>query len=361
MSSRTSLDRAMKNAALALRREHGSAPILATTVAVFVVFALLAPQTFPTPANMISIGFSLPGIALLAMGVMLSMVLAGIDLSVVAIADLAGVTMVQYFQAVGSGHWGPLVIAGGIVIALAVGAGCGAINGWLIGRLRITPILATLATMELFGGLAIAWTGGHALFGVPKTILHAANLNLGGIPLPAIILVVCALLVALLLHGSRFGIRSILVGANPRAAKLSGIRETRVQLGIYAVSGILAAVAGIIFVGRMAGAIPDYGGSSYILLAVVIAVLAGVNPGGGFGTVMGVMLAAFVLSMIKSGFIALDLGQFVYEIAQGAILIIVLTFGAIARGDIRWLSWLRRWRTRNKDREVHAGSSTSDG
>jgi simple sugar transport system permease protein len=330
----------LTRAVLALRREHSLAPILSVTVLVFLLFTVLAPDSFPTSANMTSIGFQVPETALLGMGVMLSMVVAGIDLSVVAIADLSSVAMVQYFAFAGAtqpGNDGPLVIATGIVIALAVGAVCGAINGLIIGKLRVTAILATLATMELFGGLAIGWTGGNTLPDVPAPILEIGNLSPGGIPLPAIILLGCALLVALLLNGSRFGIRAILVGANPRAATLSGIREPRVQLGIYIASGLLAAVAGIIFVGRTAGATPNYGAGSYVLLAVVIAVLAGVDPVGGFGTVLGVLFAAFVLNMIQAGFVALHLNQFLYETAQGAILIMVLIAGAIAQGKIRWL------------------------
>ncbi|MGH7051007.1 MAG: ABC transporter permease [Acetobacteraceae bacterium] len=345
MSESSAIGRALTEAVVALRREHSPVPIMAVTVLVFVLFAALAPGRFPTAANMNSIGFQVPETALLGMGVMLSMVLGGIDLSVVAIADLSSVTMVQYFAFAGATHPGGrglLIVAIGVVIALAVGAVCGALNGLIIGRLRVTAILATLATMEMFGGLAIAWTGGNTLPDVPAAILDIGNLSPGGVPLPAIIFLGCALLVALLLNGSRFGIRAILVGANPRAASLSGIREPRVQLGIYTASGLLSAVAGIIFVGRTAGATPNYGAASYVLLAVVIAVLAGVDPLGGFGTVVGVALAAFVLEMIRSGFVALNLNQFLYEAAQGAILIVVLAAGSIAQGNVRWFARLKR-------------------
>lgn len=321
-----------------LRSEHGPGPVVIATIAVFVIFSVVASDTFPTRANMTSIAFQLPETALLGLGVMLSMVVAGIDLSIVSIADLAGVAMVQYYHSMGvpsGGQYGLGVVVVGILIALAVGAVCGLINGFLIGKLGITAILATLATMELFGGFALAWTGGNAQLTVPTQILDIGNDSPLGIPVVAIIFIVCAILVAILLNGSRFGIRSVLVGANPRAAKLSGIRELRVQLGIYTTSGVLASIAGIIFVGRTASATPDYG-SSYILLAVVIAVLAGVDPNGGFGTVLGVTLAAFILAMIQSGFVALHYNQFLYEAAQGLILIIVLAANAIARGNRRW-------------------------
>lgn len=345
MSETSAVGRTLTRAVLALRREHSPVPIISVTVLVFVLFSLLVPDRFPTAANMNSIGFQVPQTALLGMGVMLSMVLAGIDLSVVAIADLSGVAMVQYFTVTGAAHpggGGPLVIAVGILIALAVGAVCGAINGFIIGKLRVTAILATLATMELYGGLAIAWTGGPTLLDVPNAIQAIGNVSVGGVPIPTIICLVSALLVALFLNGSRFGIRAILVGANPRAAALSGIREPRVQLAVYTVSGLLAAVAGIIFVARTAGATPNYGAGSYVLLAVVVAVLAGVDPLGGFGTVLGVILAAFVLEMIRSGFVALNLNQFLYEAAQGIILIAVLAAGSLAQSNVRWFARLKR-------------------
>ncbi len=338
-----SRQRALSRFTTALRAEHGPGPVVVATIVVFVLFALAAPDTFPTSANMRSIGFQMPETALLGLGVMLSMVVAGIDLSVVAIADLAGVAMVKYYTSAGVSdpdHYSFGVVAVGIVIALAFGAVCGLINGFIIGKLGITAILATLATMELFGGFALAWTGGHAQLAVPTQILDLGNNSPLGIPLVAIIFVICAIIAAVLLNGSRFGIRAILVGANPRAAKLSGIRELRVQLGVYTASGVLASVAGIIFVARTATATPDFGGS-YVLLAVVIAVLAGVDPNGGFGTVLGVTLAAFILAMIQSGFVALHYNQFLYQAAQGVILIIVLAANSIARGSHRWRPRLR--------------------
>lgn len=327
-----------------LRSERGPAPIILATIAILIIFSIAAPGTFPTTSNMQSIGVQLPETALLGMGVMLSMVVAGIDLSVVAIADLSGVAMAEYFgsQHAGSpGHGGLGVVVVGILIALAVGAGCGLVNGLLVGKLGITAILATLATMELYGGLAIAWTGGTPLLAIPKDVLSLGTSSPGGIPAPSIVFVICALLVALLLNGSRFGLRSMLVGANAKAARLSGVSELRVQVGTYVASGLLAAVAGTIIVARTASATPDFG-SSYLLVAVVIAVLAGVDPNGGFGTVLGVVLAAFILNMVQSGFVALAFNQFLYQAAQGAILIVVLAVNSIARDQSMWAR--RLWR-----------------
>jgi simple sugar transport system permease protein len=315
-----------------LRGERSLAQLLLATVGIFILFSAADPRTFPSVANLQSMAFQFPETGLLGLGVMLSMVTGGIDLSMIATADLAGLTTAEFFHAVaGSGGAGSVgLVAIGILIALAVGVGCGMVNGLLIGKLHIPPILATLATLNLFGGLAIAWTGGQAVVGFPDRFLAIGNASPAGVPAPLIIFVAAVAGVAVLLNWYKAGLLMTLVGANPIVAQLSGIRALRVLLITYGASGVLAAMAGVIIVSRTASATPDYG-QSYILLSIVIAVLAGVDPNGGFGTVTGVVLATLCLVMVQTGFIALGFSQFFYEIAQGAILIAVLAFQA-ARG-----------------------------
>lgn len=318
-----------------LRQEHGPGPVAAAAVVVFVLFSIASPTDFPTVLNLQSIGAGdFPETTLLGMGVMVSMLVAGIDLSVAAVADLAGVAMTEYFTAAGVGTQGGsasgVTLLIGVLIALAVGLAAGAVNGLLVGKLGITPILATLATMELYGGLAIAWTGGKPVLAVPNQLLDLANAQPAGIPGPFIVLIICACLVAAVLNWTRFGLRAMLLGGNRTAARLSGISELRVQVAAYSVSGALAGVAGVIIVARTASATPDFG-SSYVLLAVVIAVLAGVDLDGGFGTVLGVVLSGLILAMVESGFTLLNFSQYSYEVAQGVILLIVLAVAAVLR------------------------------
>lgn len=314
-----------------LRGERSPWQLLALTVAIFLIFSLAAPATFPSILNLQSMGVQFPEVGLLGLGVMLSMVTAGIDLSTVAIADLAGVTAAQFMLRVngpngGSGSFGLALAA--VLIALAVGAACGLVNGLLIDTLRITPILATLATLGIFGGLAIAWTGGHALVGIPDAFLALGAGNLLGIPIPTLLFALAAIATALLLNWSRLGLLMRLVGSNETAARYSGVRGLRVLLGTYVSSGLLAGLAGVIIVARTASATPDYG-QSYILLSVVIAVLAGVDLNGGFGTVAGVVLATLALTFIQTGFVFLGFNQFLYQTAQGLILIAVLGLQAV--------------------------------
>ena len=326
-----------------LRAERSPWKLLLLAVVIFLIFSVAAPDTFPSIINLQSMGFQFPEVGLLSLGVMLTMVTSGIDLSVVAIADLSGVTMTEFLLHTvgpngGSGSF--WITLSAVVIALGVGALCGLVNGLLISKLRITPILATLATLELFGGIAIAWTGGHTLVPIPGSVLVIGSGIVLGIPISTLLFLVAAIGTALLLNWSRLGLLMTLVGANATAARFSGVRDQRVLIGTYVSSGLLAGLAGAIIVARTASATPDYG-QSYILLSVVIAVLAGVDLNGGFGTVAGVVLATLALTFIQTGFIFLGFNQFFYEMAQGLILIIVLGLQAVQVSGLRVR--VRRW------------------
>ena len=320
-----------------LRAERSPAALTLTAIAVFVIFTIAEPSVFPSGADIQSMAFALPEVGLLALAIMLSMVVGGIDLSIVGIANLAAVVMGEFYAhldpaSVSGGGWGLVVI--GALLALATGALCGAINGLLIGLVGITDILTTLALGYVFGGLALAWTGGAVLSKVPTQLGSLGIDTIGGIPLIFVVFVIAAVVVAGLLNRSRFGLRAILIGSNVTAARLSGIRRPRVILTTYVTSGVLSALAGVIFTARTVDVTATYG-SSYVLLAVVIAVLGGVNPNGGFGTVAGVVLGAAILQMVQTGFDVLQLNQFLYQAVQGVILIAVLAINIRLRSSRR--------------------------
>ena len=318
-----------------LRTEHSPAPLALFAVAVFVIFAIANPSVFPTAADIQSMAFALPEVGLLALAIMLSMVVGGIDLSIVGIANLAAVVMGELYGHMGvgmlsGGGWGVVVL--GALVALATGAVCGAVNGLLIGRVGITDILTTLATGYLFGGLALALTGGKVLSAVPRDLGSLGIDAIAGVPVIFVVFLIASVLVAGLLNRSRFGLRAMLVGSNVTAARLSGIRRPRVVLMTYVTCGVLSALAGVIFTSRTVDVTATYG-SSYVLLAVVIAVLGGVDPNGGFGTVAGVVLGAAILQMVQTGFDVLHLNQFFYQAVQGVILIAVLAIRIRARSS----------------------------
>ena len=299
--------------------------LIVVALVVFALFSVLAPDLFLTPRNFVSMAFQVPGIALLALGVMLAMLTAGIDLSVVSISNLAALST-SYLLVTQVGEGGGNVyfwIVVSILIGMFVGLVAGFANGAIIAGIGVTPILATLATLTLYNGIAVGLRNGQSITGLPEEFVAIGNGSLFGVPMPMVILVVAAVGVAIYINRTGLGMQSVLVGANETAANYSAIGVKKVLYMTYTLSGGLSALAGLIIASRSASANPDYG-ASYVLLAIVIVVLGGVNPYGGFGTVTGVLLATVVLQMVASGFNALRFSQFFYQLAQGFVLIAVM-------------------------------------
>ncbi|MBT5575824.1 ABC transporter permease [Pontimonas sp.] len=299
--------------------------LIVVALIVFLAFSILVPDLFLTPRNFVSMAFQIPEIALLALGVMLAMLTAGIDLSVVSMSNLAALSTAYLLvtQVTDGGGNVYLWIVIAIVIGIVVGLISGLANGAIIAGVGVTPILATLATLTLYNGIAVGIRNGQSIIGLPPEFTAIGNGSFLGIPIPMIILLVAGVGVALYINKTGLGMQSVLVGANQEAATYSAIGVKKVLLMTYTLSGGLSALAGLIIASRSASANPDYG-SSYVLLAIVIVVLGGVNPYGGFGTVTGVILATAVLQMVSSGFNALRFSQFFYQLAQGFVLIAVM-------------------------------------
>ena len=313
-----------------LRRNTGIVRMVALMLLALLFFTVTSPSVFLTGVNLQNMLLAVPEIGILAVAMMISMLTGGIDLSLVSIANLAAITISTTFTALAASDptraeaMGPLLI----LLALAVGIGAGAVNGILIAFVGVTPILATLATMQIFNGLAVVWTGGKTLYGSPAALTAFGQTAVAGIPVLFLVFVAVALIVGFLINKTPLGLGLELEGSNSVAAKFSGIRSRSLLMRSYLLTGLLGAVTGIVFISRKPTASADYG-ASYVLLVIVIAVLGGTNPNGGFATVAGVFLAAMTLQIVQSGFTAMRLSTFQYSIAQGLILIGVLVIDRI--------------------------------
>jgi simple sugar transport system permease protein len=313
--------------------------LLIANVAILVVAALASQGRFLDPYNLQSMARQLPELGLLAMGVMLAMISGngGIDLSVVSIANLAAVGAGLGAGALFGPEQGVMFTLTFVIIALLIGLMCGLINGLLIARAGFAPILATLGTQLLFTGLAVALSGGPAVrIGY---ILPFANIGTGSlwrIPISFVIFLLAVVVVAWVLTRTPFGLRLYLMGSNAKAAHYTGISNSRILTFTYVTSALLAAVAGIIFASGASSAKWDYG-SSYLLIAILIAVMGGINPDGGYGKMMGLVLSAVALQLLSSGlnlasgsafFRALNLSDinFLREFLWGLLLLLSLIF-----------------------------------
>jgi simple sugar transport system permease protein len=304
--------------------------LLAITIGTLLVFSILSPNIFFSPNNFKSMSYQVPEIAILSIAVMLSMLTGGIDLSIVSISNAAALVAAYVMRSksdtTGTESLMWIIIA--CVLGILVGLIAGGINSILIAKLDVTPILATLATMTLFNGIAIGMTNGVSVSGLPESFMRVGNGTFFGIPTPFVLMIVIAGAVGLWINKTSLGLKIFLVGTNRKAAQYSVMGDRKVIAWVYLASGFLSALAGLIIASRTSAASPDFG-SSYILLAIVIVVLGGVNPMGGFGTVTGVILATVVLQMVSSGFNALRFSQFLYLAAQGGVLIFVMILNVV--------------------------------
>ncbi|KNY14499.1 sugar ABC transporter permease [Shinella sp. SUS2] len=296
--------------------------------------ALISGGSFLSLFNLQSMASQVPEIGLLAIGVMLAMCAGngGIDLSGIALANLSGVlSAVIVSSFISAAESGTAFSLAFILGALLVGLAGGIINGVLISRLNITPILCTLGTQMAFMGLAVVVSGGKAVtVGSPALLSGIGNDMIAGVPIGFLVFVLVAAAVAALLKFTPYGLWLMLMGTNPKAAVYAGFPRNGVIVATYAISGLLSGLVGIIIAARNVNVKFDYG-SSYLLIAILIAVMAGVKPEGGYGRVVCVVLSAIALQLMSSLLNFSGLSNFVRDFAWGLLL---LTFLAVGRYDI---------------------------
>lgn len=268
---------------------------------IFVAFSLLLPGKFFTVLNMQSMAVQLPEFGILAFAILITMLTGGIDLSIVGAANLSAIVAAMILTGLtGEGSGMPLAAAilVSVLGALLVGSICGLINGLLVSRIGITPILATLGTGAIYTGLSFVITGGPAI--TTTQLAFIGNGSILGLPIPIIVFIVVVIAFAILLNRTVFGFNVFMLGTNPTAALFSGINSDSVLLRTYWLAGLIAGLAGIIFLARTNSAKPDFG-ASFILLTVLIAILGGIKDTGGFGTVSGLVLAVLSIQFLSTG------------------------------------------------------------
>lgn len=328
--------------------------LLAINAALLVVGAGISAGSFLSVFNLQSMASQVPEIGLLAIGVMLAMCAGngGIDLSGIALANLSGVVstvVVSSFlsNADSETAFSLAFIAGTLTAGLAGGL----VNGLLIARLGITPILCTLGTQMAFIGLAVVLSGGRAVtVGSPALLSSLGNEMFLGVPIAFLIFLAVAALIAGALKFTPYGLWLMLMGTNQKAAIYAGFPKNGVLVATYTLSGALSGLAGIIIAARNVNVKFDYG-SSYLLIAILIAVMAGVRPEGGYGRVICVVLSAVALQLMSSLLNFGGLSNFVRDFAWGLLL---LTFLAVGRYNLTGFIMSVPGRKSNSTRAPHA-------
>lgn len=289
-------------------------------VLIFIIMGALEPKSFLGATNINGMLSQFPELGLISLGMMLAMISGGIDLSLVGIANFAGIVAAAIM--VGMGGSGAS-IAVGIMAALLVGTLCGLFNGFMIGYLRVPPMLVTLCGLQLYTGMGLIITKGPAITGLPEAFGFLGLESIGGIPVSAVIFLLAALGVAFLLKSTVYGQHLCFMGTNATAARYSGIHNLKVTMATYGISGFLGGLAGLIIASHYSSAKSDYG-SSYTLLSLLIVVLGGTNPDGGRGKTLGVALSVIVLQLISSAFNIMRVNAFLKTFVWGLVLILVM-------------------------------------
>ena len=291
--------------------------LLAIFVIILAVSGITKGTSFLNVGNLQSMAKTLTEYGLMAVGCGITMISGGIDLSTVYIANLcgilAGLTMNESSSSI--------VLA--IIVALVVGALCGIFNGFLVSVLKIPAMLATLGTYQLYMGIAIVASKGSTVSGV-TSFSSFAYMTVAGIPMPFIVFVLMIVVISFIMGKTKFGKRVHLVGTNEKASKFAGINTVSVLIRTYMLSGIVSAVAGLLSLSRINSAKADFG-SSYTMQTILISVLGGINPDGGFGSIPGVAIAVLILQMLSSYLNMFpDISNYYRDLIWGVALIAVL-------------------------------------
>lgn len=291
-----------KSPSLSLPFDFYTLRLFIIALVIFVAFSLLLPGKFFTVLNMQSMSVQLPEFGILAFAILITMLTGGIDLSIVGAANLSAIVAAMILTRLTGDEGGGVPLAAAILVsmlgALLVGSICGLINGLLVSRIGITPILATLGTGAIYTGLSFVITGGPAI--TTTQLAFIGNGSILGLPIPIIVFIFVVIAFAILLNRTVFGFNVFMLGTNPTAALFSGINSNSVLLRTYWLAGLIAGLAGIIFLARTNSAKPDFG-ASFILLTVLIAILGGVRYTGGFGAVSGLVLSILSIQFLSTG------------------------------------------------------------
>jgi ribose transport system permease protein len=296
---------------------------------IVVGFAVLRFEQFATVFNFRNIAADASGLLIIAVGMTFVIITAGIDLSVGSVVVFSGVIAAKVMLALGGQGWG--AIGAGLVAGLVAGLAWGLVNGVLVTKARVPPLIVTLGTLGMALGSALLITGGIDVRGVPLELTTTIGIGqLSGVPYVVIIAAVVTAIGAVTLSMTRFGRYTYAIGSNAEAARRAGINVDRHLIKVYGLSGFLAGMAGMVSLARFATT--TIGGHSTDNLAAIAAVvLGGTSLFGGIGTVLGTVVGVFIPAVLQNGFVILGVQPFWQQVAVGAILIVAVYIDQLKR------------------------------
>jgi ribose transport system permease protein len=329
------------------------AKIIADTGPLFVLLFMLAAlyaaaPAFRTPTSLMLIGLEAAAIGVVAAGQTFVILTAGIDLSVEAMVSFAGVMAAILIA--GTNVAGGQIAFGlpswiAILIALALGFLIGLLQGVLITAIKMNPLIVTLGFRSILLGISLVATRGAGINIQKDAFLSfiSGTIYLGSVrvPVPLIIALIIYGIVWFVLKHTKLGRYTYAIGGNATAARLSGINVDLVITFIYGISGLLAAIGGILVMGRLqSGAYQN--GTNMTLISVAAVVIGGTALSGGVGGIWGTLVGVFIIRVVDAGLVYMDVPSNAKEIVLGVIIVLAVALDVIRRGEIKWLH-LPRW------------------
>ncbi|MDT1938814.1 MULTISPECIES: ABC transporter permease subunit [Carnobacterium] len=291
-------------------------PVLALLV-LMVIVTILNPN-FIAPINLLNLLRQVSVNALIAFGMTFVILTGGIDLSVGSTLALSGALVAGM---IASGL-DPILA---MIIGVVIGGVLGAVNGLLITKGKMAPFIATLATMTIYRGATLVYTDGNPITGIGDSFIFKfiGRGYLFNIPVPVILMAIAFILLYVLLHKMTFGRKTYAIGGNEKASYIAGIKIDKVKTLIYALSGMMASVAGIIITSRLNSAQPT-AGQAYEMDAIAAVVLGGTSLSGGKGRIFGTLIGALIIGTLNNGLNLLGVSSFYQQIVKGIVIIIAV-------------------------------------
>jgi len=312
-----------------------------------IFFTVATRGIFLSPGNLGDMLLNTTSILILAASQTIVLIAAGIDLSigsVIVFCSVAAATMFRELSGGAEAGYPTLILAVVVatVVTILLGTFWGFLNGVLTARLRIPAFIATLGTLGMALGLAQVWTGGLNVTGVPSQIQQAFGQTrlFGVVPWPVLIAVVVVAGLWVLLHHTRFGMRTYALGSNPESLRRAGVSVVRHNIIVYAIAGTMAGLVAVMEVARFS-TVSLMSNTQTNLNAIAAVVIGGTSLFGGHGRMFGTVIGAFIPAVLRNGFVLMGIQPFWQTVVLGAVLVLAVFLDQLRRGDVT-LTRLRR-------------------
>jgi ribose transport system permease protein len=280
-----------------------------------IIIAFVSPR-FLTVSNVLNILTQVSVNAILAIGMSFVILTGGIDLSVGSILAITGAVVATFAKSGGN-------IFPGIMAAIIIGGVIGLFNGLIVSKGKVQAFIVTLATMTIFRGVTYVFTNGDPISGLGNNISFIGNNSLFGIPIPIFLILIVLLIAWYALNQTRFGRYVYALGGNEDSARLSGINTNKIKTLVYVISGITAAIGGIIVTSRIGSASPN-AGTGFELDAIAAVVLGGTSLAGGEGKITGTIIGALIIGVLNNGLNLMSVSPFYQLIVKGAVILLAV-------------------------------------